>query len=319
MQSRMTYVCPTDRTPLTQASPRELVCASGHAYPVDEYSGIPTLFDRDYGDPFHADSQDPFGQNPDEYPDLELGEIDAFVQDQIRATGGNLYSGATLRTYPSPRFPLVAPFAGAVVIDVGSGWGRWSLAATRRDWHAVGVDPWIDNCRAFQRVARQLDVLAGVEIVNGDGRRLPFPDNSAQAAFSYSVLQHLPKSEALDAFNEMVRVVEPGGRVLVQMPNVAGLRQRQLLRRGVVVDREFAVRPWSYNELVDLARNLSSRSAVTVDGFLSLNAQWSERAAMPLRSRAIVAISEFARLASHVVRPLSRVADSLWIAVTVEG
>jgi ubiquinone/menaquinone biosynthesis C-methylase UbiE len=297
-----------------------LACARGHEFVVDESSAVPTLFDLDYGAPFHSESWDPLGRSPGDYEDLGPTDVDPFVQNQISATGGALYLKSTLRRYPKPWFPLAPPSTTASVIDVGAGWGRWSIAAASRGWAVVvAVDPWLDNCRAHARVAKQLGFGDAIDIVNGDGRRLPLPDDSVDAAFSYSVLQHLPKVEARAAFEEMVRVVRPGGEVRVQMPNVAGARQRQLLRRGVVSDSKFNVRPWSFDELGALASDLCAQWSISADGYFSLNAQWSERAAMPMRSKLIVAVSESLRRLSTVATPLVRVADSLWVSLRVDS
>lgn len=307
-------VCPVDRSRLHESA-EVLSCVRGHDYPIDEYSGIPRLIDVEGEKPFHFDSTDPLGRHPSDYPKLRPGDVDDFVQNQIRATGGYLYKPMGLRQYPQPDFPLDP---SGLVVDVGCGWGRWSIAAAAKGWKTASVDPWLDNCRALQRIAGQFELSSVVQIVNGDGRRLPFSDASADAAFSYSVLQHLSKGEALVALTEMMRVVRPGGTVLVQMPNVAGLRQRLLYRRGEVADEGFKVRPWTLHEIEEVARSLSASWSITVDGFFSLNAQWSERAALPRRSQVLVAASELFRRASSVVRPLSSWADSLWLTLVVE-
>lgn len=307
-------VCPTDRTPLSSAD-GALVCDMGHRHLLDESSNVPTLFDPSYGLPFHADSWDPLGREPGDYPALGPGDVDDFVQSQIPGSGGYLYLNTRLRSYPRPTFPLGR--SEGRVLDVGAGWGRWSFSAAAAGWSVVAVDPWIDNCRAMRRVASQLGFLDQIETLNADGRRLPLPDGSVDAAFSYSVLQHLPKSEAETALNEMARVVAPGGRVRVQLPNIGGIRQRLLYRRGVVADEAFLVRPWTFAEVEDLGRSLSDSWAVSVDGFFSLNAQWSERSAMRLRAQAIVAASEMLRLCSARVPQIRRWADSLWLEFVV--
>jgi ubiquinone/menaquinone biosynthesis C-methylase UbiE len=307
-------VCPVDLSPLTHVK-TQLRCAHGHAYPVDEISGVPTLFDPRLSPPFHSDSKDPLGRDPRTYEVPPRGSIDPFVQAQIAATGGRLYSPGRLVVYPEPQFPMKPEVVGETVVDVGAGWGRWSLAAARSGWNVVAVDPWIDCCRAMRRVATQHGLERSILTLNGDGRRLPIGANEVDAVFSYSVLQHLPKPEAGAALNEMFRVVRPGGRVLVQMPNVRGLRQRYLLQRGVVGETEFKVRPWTLPELRQLAQSVDSRARISADGFFSLNAQWSERKAMPLRSRVVVAISEAMRNLTTAVPWLVNWSDSVWIAV----
>ena len=164
-----TLVCPNDHDVL-DVDGDDVVCARGHRYHRDPSTGIPTLFDPDSPPPFHVDSFDPLGRTTDEYPELGPGDLDDFVRSQVVATGGNLYRGATLTRYPQPRFPITLPYPGATVVDVGAGWGRWSLAAAGAGWNVVAVDPWIDECRAHHRIQRQLRPVGSITIVNGDGR-----------------------------------------------------------------------------------------------------------------------------------------------------
>lgn len=49
-------------------------------------------------------------------------------------------------------------------------------------------------------------------VLTADARRLPFPDNSVNAAWCERVLQHLP--EPRKAVVEIVRVLRPGGRIV---------------------------------------------------------------------------------------------------------
>lgn len=51
-----------------------------------------------------------------------------------------------------------------------------------------------------------------------DGRALDYPDNCFDAAFSVSVLEHIPDGGDSAAIRELVRVVRPGGVVVVTTP-----------------------------------------------------------------------------------------------------
>ena len=51
-----------------------------------------------------------------------------------------------------------------------------------------------------------------------DGRRLSYADNSFDAVFSVSVVEHIPERGDSDAMRELVRVVKPGGLVVITTP-----------------------------------------------------------------------------------------------------
>ena len=68
--------------------------------------------------------------------------------------------------------------------------------------------------------------------VVGDGRHLPFRNETFDVVFSYSVLQHLSRGNVQRALSEMRRVLTSGGRAVVEMPH----RQRSSRVRFTCLD-----------------------------------------------------------------------------------
>jgi ubiquinone/menaquinone biosynthesis C-methylase UbiE len=93
-------------------------------------------------------------------------------------------------------------------LDVGAGTGAlaYALAPLVREVVAVEVDP------AMAERARD-GAPANVEVVVGDGEKLPFDDFSFDLAGTLRTLHHTHRPELMIA--ELVRVVRPGGTVLV--------------------------------------------------------------------------------------------------------
>jgi SAM-dependent methyltransferase len=56
---------------------------------------------------------------------------------------------------------------------------------------------------------------AGRVAVSGSATELPFRDRSFGAVWSFGLLHHLEREHAIRAIEEMVRVVAPGGKVVV--------------------------------------------------------------------------------------------------------
>lgn len=302
--------CPRDRSPL-QRRADVLACASGHTYAVRD--GIPILLLDDVAHTHEAALhalRD--GSEPEKYR-VQTSRIDPFVQEAIGATGGYLYMDLSgrLTEYPIPELRL-PDGGGRTFLDIGSNWGRWTVAAARRGYRALGVDPSINAVRAARRVARQLGVDAAYIVA--DARYLPFADETFDAVFSYSVLQHFAKTDVHQTLREIRRVLAPGGGSLIQLPNVFGIRSAyHQARRGWREPEKFEVRYWTVPELRTVFDALVGPSTVTVDGFFSLNPQAADLPLLRPWARAVVRASEALRRLSDVVPGLTYMADSLYV------
>jgi SAM-dependent methyltransferase len=296
--------CPRDRARL-DGERGELVCAQGHRYTVAE--GIPILLLEDE-EPTHAACHVSLeGRAPPEDPE-------ALVQDAIAATCGNLYRHlvGNVTRYPIPELRLPEG-GGRRFLEVGCNWGRWCVGAARLGYEVVGVDPSLLGIRAAKRVAERLGVEATYAVA--DARHLPFEDRSFDVVFSYSVFQHFTRDDALASFDEVGRVLRPGGVAMIQMANVWGARSlwNQLRERRFREPRElFDVRYWGPRELRGELERRIGPTEIVADGFFTLNPQMTDLGLFPWRYRAVVRTSEALRRASEHVRPLRYAADSLY-------
>ncbi len=97
-----------------------------------------------------------------------------------------------------------------VVADVGSGTGfvAAGLAPIVRRVYVV------DGSAAMLDIARKnLSEFQNIEYHEADGLSLPFPEESLDAVFANMYLHHCP--DPLAAIQEMVRVLRPGGRLVI--------------------------------------------------------------------------------------------------------
>ena len=308
--------CPWDHAALDSVA-SELACPQcSRRFPVVD--GIPVLLRDDVNHP-HTGTLKSIEQartgGVTEYEDRELapGEIDPHVQEVIAATGGFFYRPLIghLSHYPIPEIRLPAG-NGRILLDLGCNWGRWTIAAAKRGYVAVGLDPQLKAVQAARRVARQLGIEA--RFLVADARYIPFVDGTFDAIFSYSVLQHLPKEDVAATLREARRILRPGGTTLIQMPNVFGVRcLYHQAKRGFREARQFEVRYWTPGELRERFGELVGPARLSVDGYFSLNPQPAEAHLLPLKYRAIVATSEALRKASAIFPPLLWAADSLYV------
>ncbi len=165
---------------------------------------------------------------------------------------------------------------------------------------------------AARRLTRSLGLDA--RFVVGDARVLPFRAATLDTVFSYSVIQHFGFEDAGCAISEIGRVLAPGGRALVQMPNKLGLRSLQhQARRRFRPGQGFEVRYWTLPRLLELFRAAIGETRWSVDCFFGLGLQATDLAYMDPVARAATRASEALRRVAAHVRPLGWLADSLYL------
>jgi SAM-dependent methyltransferase len=101
----------------------------------------------------------------------------------------------------------VAP--GARVLDVGCGTGRWLRRYKDLGLVATGVDA----TPGMLTVARERGTA--VPVVAGEAGFLPFSDAKFDCVSDITVVQHIPKAQQPQALGEMLRVLKPGGRLIL--------------------------------------------------------------------------------------------------------
>jgi len=103
---------------------------------------------------------------------------------------------------------LLPGLAGRSVLDVACGDGRWArLAVGAGAASVVGLD----FSAAMLRAARRAD--AGLAVVAGDMRRMPWPDARFDVALHVLALGHV--ADPAPALGEVARVLAPGGVLVV--------------------------------------------------------------------------------------------------------
>lgn len=239
------------------------------------------------------------------------------VQSIVHSTGGYMYQECVgqLDLYPIPRIRVQKRPEDLMLLDVGCNWGRWTLSAAKSGIPVIGIDPSLHAVLAARAIAKQLKLKC--RFVVGDARWLPFSADTFTDVFSYSVIQHFSKENAAIAVSEAARVMKPGGKCLIQMPNRFGIRSLyRLAKRGFAAGQDFDVRYYTPGELKRLFRAPFGNAKLSVDGFGGLGIQPDDWKFMSWRNRCILGASEFLRGCSRVFPPLLYGADSLYITST---
>jgi SAM-dependent methyltransferase/uncharacterized protein YbaR (Trm112 family) len=327
-------VDPIDRQPL-HLDDGELIAASGVRYPIIE--GVPVLTRADLP-PTHRSSTRTVKVAELARRGLPIDPVFAVnlseqVKDRIRceiASGSDPAEAVIRRLVPltngggyrdlAPGDEITIPTfpehgAGELFLDIGCSWGRWTIAAARAGFRAIGVDPMIGHLIAAKRFAASRGV--DVNYICGDVRCLPFADGAFDRVFSYSVLQHFSDADCVTALREIGRVLKAGGASTIQMAHRIGVRSLwHQFRRGFREPARFEVRYRSLPQMATMFADAIGPTSTAIDCFFGLGLQASDIAHMRPLGRAATMASEHLKRLAKTVPALRIAADSLFMHST---
>lgn len=109
------------------------------------------------------------------------------------------------------------------VLDIGCGTGALVSQLAQKGYQAVGIDSQEEG------LARRKIKEPHLSLFRGNAVELPFGDTQFDVAILADVLEHLDESKA---FKEALRVVVPGGTVLITVPAFPSLWSERDIQAG---------------------------------------------------------------------------------------
>lgn len=98
------------------------------------------------------------------------------------------------------------------VMDLGCGDGHFTAATfSDKEIRFIGFDPEI------KFIIQAKKYKAYKQLICSDGDAIPIIDDYFRSVVSNSVLEHIPNVD--DVIHELYRVIEPGGRLIITVPN----------------------------------------------------------------------------------------------------
>jgi SAM-dependent methyltransferase len=90
-----------------------------------------------------------------------------------------------------------------------------AVCLARAGAEVTSVDAYEPEIAAWRVLAGH---VRGLSFQVADARRLPFPDEAFDHAYSISVIEHIGEDGDFQALAELARVVKPGGRIVITVP-----------------------------------------------------------------------------------------------------
>lgn len=154
--------------------------------------------------------------------DLEAKRYDAAYD--AMSSGGH-----TLRARMAAVLELLGPKGGSV-LDIGMGPGRLLVELDDLGWEVSGADP----SREMVKLTQSRLPHATNRLVQAPAERLPFPNERFDAIVATGVLEYV--DDLRSSLGEFARVLRPGGRAVVSIPNSRapyGVWRRRVWYAGV--------------------------------------------------------------------------------------
>lgn len=102
------------------------------------------------------------------------------------------------------------------VLEIGAGTGRDSFPLVEEGAKVVQLDYAEHSLRILKSIADEHYIPVG--IIGGDAFQLPFRDDTFDIVFHQGLLEHFRAAQAEAMLRENIRVLKPGGLLLVDVP-----------------------------------------------------------------------------------------------------
>jgi SAM-dependent methyltransferase len=140
----------------------------------------------------------------------EIAVLESLDDLVVYVTDPSVYDAQPFLNWDSQELTGMANFSDKVVIDVGAGTGRLTLAVAEMAKTVYAVEP-VSNLRDYLRQKVSKLGLRNVFVMDGLIASLPFPERFADISMGGHVYGDGPENE----YNELVRVTHPGGMILL--------------------------------------------------------------------------------------------------------
>ena len=258
--------CPICKKDLLEQD-KKIVCKScNETYPL--IYGIPVLISKKeckrlnlnyYSESIEKDILDYNLFKKNEYGVMNLKNI-------LIYTNGILYENIKeIKTYPIPDIPFkkINNENELSLLDIGCGWGRWTVSAAQIGYNSVGIDLNLSWLIFAKKMAEQMNIK-NCNFVCCDILNLPIKSNTFDRAYSYSFLQHFSENNLKHISTKVFEILRIRGIFKTLMVNKYSLRaiynnykiknsKSEMLQKGridsVETESSFNVRYFSISKI----------------------------------------------------------------------
>jgi len=148
------------------------------------------------------------------------------MQDNFYRAFEDKYRGSreTIKEKLKVYLPFIEPFKNIYkkeelkVLDLGCGRGEWIELVGENDFYGLGVDIDDDMLQACK--------ILNLDVIHGDALEFlqKSPDESFVVVSGFHIAEHLPFDVLQNLIKETLRVLKPGGLLILETPNSENIR-----------------------------------------------------------------------------------------------
>lgn len=252
-----------------------------------------------------------------EMPENFKSKVPWVIQNQIAATNGIHYVDriGKLKDYPTYTLPVEGVSGDKLMLDIGSGWGRWLISAANKGYIPIGLDIRLEFCESQQNTLKAFN-KKGYSVV-GDLENLPFLPSSFDLIWSFSVIQHTHKDRLVRCLKGINEILKDTGFTLLEFPNKNGIRNR----RGPVISQEkfkddynsWCVRYYSIDEYKKIFDEILNGFSFENHSFLGIGVLKDDLKYVSFKNKILCSASLFLSYLTKLIPHLKNYSDSIYI------
>ena len=237
-----------------------------------------------------------------------------YVEKYIKATSGYLYKIKNIKNYPIPNSEIDDKYIkDKNLLDIGCGWGRWTLSFSKKTKIAVGIDVSLNALICANNIAEEQNL--NCIFLYADIRNIPFREGTFDNVFSYSVLQHLSSFNLYRTLKSIHRVLKVNGYAKIQFMNKYALRNLYIqIKRGFRKPIDFEVRNYNISRLKKIMNKIFNQVKVSNCSFFT-QARIEDFSYLIFWGKIIIIFSYIFNKLSNYISSLALISENFYVSI----
>jgi ubiquinone/menaquinone biosynthesis C-methylase UbiE/uncharacterized protein YbaR (Trm112 family) len=242
-------------------------------------------------------------------------EIIKGLKNILMSTSGFLYDKIKEVTkYPITEIPFskLNPNKHEKLLDIGCGWGRWTISSAKKGYESVGIDISINSLIIAKKISEKLK-LKNCNFICCDVLDLPLKENTFDKIFSFSFLQHFSQKNLEIILEHIANKMKNSSIFKTQMVNKYAFRSiYNILKKKYFkkeITKNFDVRYFSIRKLNKIFNQYFIIKKMENYSFFT-QAQTTDYDIMSMKSKFFLNISKALNLITSYLKFLKYISDN---------